>query len=303
MFNTKKYGKWFFLLVVLAFSLLVGMLYKKLSNKTRKEGFSQDQPFVSKHNNAIYDSYYAMIYDDIFKPKPRVEYEYQKIIEMTQPTVANSIFLDVGSGTGDLVSMLSQRGYKTYGIDKSQAMVDVSHLKYPDTNITCGDANDAMVFDRASFTHICCMNFTIYEFTDKAAFFRNCFFWLAPNGYLILHLADRDRYNPVVSAANPPRIDNPQKYTKKRITESAINFQDFTYKNSANFDNKTNNVIVTETFKDNYDGKVRQNEINLAMDSPKDILFIAQKCGFLLHSQTTYKNDDYQYIFILEKIQ
>ena len=302
MFNTKKYGKWFFLLVVLAFSLLVGMLYKKLLNKTRHEGFSQDQPFVSKHNNDIYDSYYAMIYDDIYKPKPRAEYEYQKIIEMTEPTIANSIFLDIGSGTGEFAAALSQKGYKAYGIDKSQAMVDVAQIKYPDANIKCGDATDAMVFDRASFTHICCMNFTIYEFTDKATFFRNCYHWLVPNGYLVLHLADKDRYNPVVPSANPPLVDNPQKYAKKRITESAINFKDFTYKNSTNFDTP-NKVIIKETFKDSSDGKIRQNELILEMESPKDILYIAQKCGFVLHSQTTYKNDDYQYMYILEKIQ
>ena len=295
-------NKWFVLLVVLAFALIVSMLFKKMLNKLPHEGFTQDAPFISKHNNDIYDSYYAMIYDDIYKPKPRAAYEYQKIIDMTHPTTENSVFLDVGSGTGTLVNELSARGYEAHGIDKSKAMVDVSQLKFPEANVKCGDAMDSMSFDRSSFTHITCMNFTIYEIEDRATFFRNCYHWLVPNGYLIVHLVDRDKYSPIVPGAVPSTIDNPQKYSKKRITESMINFYDFTYKNSASF-NKPGEVTVKETFKDSRNGNIRENEITLKMDTPKDIMFLAQRCGFIPHSQIAYKTDENQYIVILEKMQ
>ena len=164
MFSTKgfKKQKWFYLLIILAFALMVCALFKKMVNRLPHEGFMQDKPFVSKHNNAIYDSYYAMIYDDIYRSNPQVTYEFQNIIDLTNPTVENSVFLDVGSGTGNLVNELSARGYEAHGIDKSQAMVDVSLIKYPKSNMKCGDAMDAMAFDRAAFTHITCMNFTIY---------------------------------------------------------------------------------------------------------------------------------------------
>jgi len=296
-------NKWFTMLLILALLLLVTMAIKKLVNRLPHEGFTQDTPFVSKHNNDIYDSYYAMIYDDIYKPKPRVKYEYQQIIDMTHPTVDNSVFLDIGSGTGTLVNELTTRGYEAHGIDKSKAMVDVSQMKYPEVNTKCGDAMDSMVFDRAAFTHITCMNFTIYEIPDKALFFRNCYHWLVPNGYLILHLADRSKYNPVVPGAVPVGIDNPQKYTDKRITDSAIDFREFTYKNSTKFDGSGTDVVIKETFRDSRNGNVRENEQILRMDSVKDILYIAQQCGFILNSQSTYKTDDYQYIFILEKMQ
>lgn len=300
----KYFGKrgWFFLLVILAFALIISSLFKKVLNKLPHEGFTQDSPFVSKRNNEIYDSYYAMIYDDIFRPKPRVEYEYKTILDMTSPTTENSVFLDVGSGTGSLVSSLTNQGYEAYGIDKSKAMVDVSQIKYQDLQVKCGDALDSMSFDRGTFTHITCMNFTIYEIADKPTFFRNCFYWLKPNGYLILHLADRDKYSPVVPASVPSMIDNPQKYVEKRITESMIDFYDFSYKNSAKFD-KPGEVHIAETFKDSKNGNVRQNEITLYMGNVRDILYMAQQSGFVLHSQTTMKKDDYQYIFILERVQ
>ena len=295
-------NKWFTLLVIIAFILIIVLFFKKILNRLPHEGFTQDAPFISKRNNDIYDSYYAMIYDDIYCPKPRTEYEYQKIIDMTHPTVGNSIFLDVGSGTGTLVNELSSRGFEAHGIDKSKAMVEVSQLKYPDTIIKCGDVKDSMIFDRSIFTHITCMNFTLYEIEDHAAFFRNCYHWLRPNGYLILHLVNRDKYNPIVPGAIPSLLDNPQKYTKDRITKSMINFYDFTYNNSTYFD-KPGEVLIKETFKDVRSGNVRENEILLKMDSIKNILFLAQRCGFIPHSQVDYKTDENQFIVILEKMQ
>ena len=311
MFSSTSYkklvkNKWFVLLVVLALALMAGQLFKKVLNRAPHEGFTQDSPFVSKHNADIYDSYYAMIYDDIYKPKQRVAYEYQKIIDMTHPSPGNSVFLDVGSGTGALVNELTAQGYEAHGIDKSQAMVDVAQIKYPDaaSNIKCGDAKDSMSFDRASFTHITCMNFTLYEMDSesRATFFRNCYHWLVPNGYLIIHLVDRDTYSPIVPGAIPPTIENPQKYAKKRITDSAIDFYDFKYKNSTKFE-KNGEVLIKETFKDAKNGNIRENEMILKMDSMKDIMFLAQRCGFIPHSQSTYTTDENQYIVILEKIQ
>ena len=295
-------NRWFVLLIILTFALLISKFFNKMLNQLPHEGFTQDSPFISKRNNDIYDSYYAMIYDDIYKTKPRATYEYQQIIDMTHPTLDQSIFLDVGSGTGTLVNALSERGYEAYGIDKSQAMVDIAQIKYPDANMKCGDVKDSMSFDRSTITHITCMNFTIYEIEDRATFFRNCYHWLVPNGYLILHLVEPDKYSPIVPGAVPSILDNPQKYAKKRITESMINFYDFTYKNSANFD-KPGEVTIKEIFKDTKTGNVRENEITLKMDSIRNILFIAQQCGFILHSQISYKTDENQYIFILEKMQ
>jgi SAM-dependent methyltransferase len=295
-------NKWLWILLVIAIILVIMIVYKKIGIK-KNEGFDQGSPFVLKRNNDIYDSYYAMIYDDLHKSKPRVEFEYQKIVDMTHPSIEKSIFLDIGSGTGNLVNQLSTEGYTAYGIDESKSMLEVSQYKYPKNNVKLGTIIDPMAYDRGSFTHITCMNFTIYHFQDKRIFFRNCYHWLGANGYLILHLVDRTKYNPIIPAAIPSSIENPQEYSDTRITEAAVQFPGFSYKTSTNFipDKKDCRVIISETFKDNNTNKVRQNELTLYMEDIKDILYIASKCGFIIQGKSEFIKDKWQYIYVLER--
>lgn len=304
--NSILKNKWLIVMMVLAVILVIMTLYKK--GHKSAEGFDQSAPFVLKRNNDIYDSYYAMIYDDLYQSKPRVEFEYKQIVDMTHPTRETSVFLDVGSGTGNLVNQLTENGYRAYGIDESHAMVEVAEYKYPKIDTKCGNVMDAMAYDRGMFTHILCMNFTIYHFTDKVGFLRNCYNWLKPNGYLILHLVDRSKYNPIVPIAVPKGFDNPQKYSDKRITDAAVQFPGFSYRVSTDFsptglsggaDDKR--VIMTETFKDNTTHKVRQNELTLYMEDVKDILYLAGKCGFIVQGTAQFVNDSYQYVYVLER--
>lgn len=300
--NQMMKNKWWWLLVAFALVIIVIIIMKKLRTPLPYEGFEQGEHFVLKRNNDIYDSYYAMIYDELYRPAPRVEFEYKTILDMTHPTTKNSVFLDVGSGTGSLVNKLTAEGYVAYGIDTSRPMVELSQQKYPSIDTKCGDVMDPMSYDRGMFTHVTCMNFTVYHLQDKWAFFRNCYYWLVPNGYLILHLVDRAGYNPIVPAAIPSAIDNPQKYSQTRITDAVVQFPGFSYKNTTDFDSTGDDrVVVKETFKDAATAKVRQNELTLYMQDIRDLLYIAQKCGFILQGKATYSNDDSQYIYMLER--
>jgi AraC-like DNA-binding protein len=60
-------------------------------------------------------------------------------------------------------------------------------------------------------------------------------------------------------------------------------------------------VILTETFTDDINQHTRQYEQILFMESKETILSIAQNCGFILHSQSDYIRDPYQYLFLLER--
>jgi SAM-dependent methyltransferase len=243
-----------------------------------------------------------MVYDDLYKTEPRSDYEYKKIIEMTQPS-KKSEFLVVGSGTGHLVNNLNNAGYHAIGIDKSKAMINYSEKKFPDIETKCGDVIDSMNYDKGVFTHITCMNFTIYHLEDKLTFFKNCYYWLMPNGYLIVHLVNREKYNPIIPAANPPLLDNPQKYSNTRIKDSKINFIDFEYQNSHDFKtDKDKRVIIKETFTDASTKNIRQNELTLYMENIDEIVNIAKKCGFIPHAQIKLLNDEHQYIYIFERL-
>ena len=291
--------KWKEILFYLALLTIIILILKYINNYyDSKEGFSQCSSFSLKTNNDIYDEFYVNIYDTLHKTSNNTEYEYYSILKTTQPD-ENSVILDIGSGTGNLLNKFDENGYNAHGLEKSKDMIEYSKNKNKLLSIRQGDATDPMTFDKGTFTHICCLDFTIYHIKDKKIFFRNCYNWLLPNGYLILHLVNKEKYDTSVKSANPFLNDNPQNYSKKRILNTNINFIDFNYLNNTEFKND-NKVVVKETFTNSHN-KVRQNELTLYMEDLDEILKISQNIGFIAHSKITYPLDKEQFIYILEK--
>jgi SAM-dependent methyltransferase len=315
---------WFLLVVVLSILLFIVMYF---GHRVMPEGFSQNERYTMNRGSNSYDDFYAGIYDLLYKSEERSEYESNQIILATQPDKLNSRFLDIGCGTGCLVDKIRALGYRAEGIDKSAAMIKAGKEKRVSCALRQGDAEDSMVFDRGSFTHILCMNGTIYAFRDKVAFFRNCSHWLQPGGYLIVHLVEPGKFDPIIPlgkggfSANPsgkggytnpsteipsgkPR--SPQEFSQSRITNSAIDFIDFKYKSAYDFNQLDKGVVVQiETFTDAASNHVRQNEHTLYMEKERVLLDQAQFAGFLVTGQFTmerYNSDPYQTVYILQKM-
>jgi ubiquinone/menaquinone biosynthesis C-methylase UbiE len=295
--------KWLRLLIAIGIVAVIVMLFRKTPSSEKTEGFEQAGYFALKQNDEVYDDFYARMYSDIMDCENRAEFEMTTVIDMTQPTKSNSVILDVGSGTGNLVEIFRKKGYRIYGIDKSQSMVDAQLSQFPKSETKCGNVVNPMEFEHNTFTHICCMGMTMYNFENKSMFFRNCYHWLMSNGYLILHLVDREQYDPTIIAAKPYGIDTPQKYTDARITDSNVDIGNVNYKSEYDFSSEK--VAMKETFTDVATGKIRQNEQTLFMESRDKILMIAKMSGFIVHGQvnmTRYNGDSHQYIYVLEKI-
>ena len=132
--------------------------------------------------------------------------------------------------------------------------------------------------------------------------------WLTPGGFLAVHMVNRDKFDPILPAGNPFSIVSPQKYSKKRITTTTVKFDEFEYK--SNFDMKDTietmsdpNAIMKETFKNNKNGNVRQNEHKLYMLTQAEILDIAKEVGFIIDSKVDMLECQYdsQYVYILQK--
>jgi SAM-dependent methyltransferase len=296
--NPKKY--WLNLVTILGIALILFYFYKKQNLSPFYEGFSQDTRFVSKFQDDKYDDFYAKIYDSLMVPKKRADYDVLKIIEMTEPD-KKSVFLDIGSGTGDLVYSLHSRGFKVFGIDKSKHMVDQTLQKYSDVHVKCGNANEPMLYESNTFSHILCMGMTFYEFDNKRDFFNNCYFWLKSGGYLVLHLVDRNKFDTIIPGGKPALLSNPQSYSEKRIKDTIIDFIDFEYK--AKYDINDQKMTLKETFTDGLTKNIRQNEFTLYVEDAKHILSIAANTGFLVKGYATYNElgDDNQFIYILER--
>ena len=84
-----------------------------ISNKSnakfiKNEGFHQTKPYVYKKDDDIYDEFYADIYDELMNTSARSEWELVQMIRITSPDTNNSVFLDIGSGTGYTVNELTQ---------------------------------------------------------------------------------------------------------------------------------------------------------------------------------------------------
>lgn len=282
-------------------------IQKNNNNRQTTEGFTQKEPFVLKRCQDAYDDFYAEVYDGINDIKNRNQDELMAIIKMTEPTSQYSRFLDIGSGTGYIVNALTKAGYTAYGIDKSTDMIEYANKFYPNIDIKRGDVVDPMSFEKGTFTHILCMNSTIYNIEDKTQFFRNCYTWLQPNAYLVVHLVEPDKFNLVAPDSIPYYSNLLQKLTptKGRTTDAMVEFYDFKYAASYRFPNHVNypaQVTYTQTFTDRATNNVRQNEQILYMNTIDNIISIASKSGFIFKAKSEMKYDKHQYVYVFERL-
>jgi SAM-dependent methyltransferase len=305
--------KYFLLFLFFSFLLFILILSKNQKAIQQKEAFTQPQNFVMKKNENVYDDFYAKIYDNLFLPESKSRYVVEKAFLITQPDIQKSTLLDIGSGTGELLKCLKEKGFKhVYGLDKSTAMITNCLAKNPELQVLEGDAVDTpMLFERNKFTHIFCIEMTIYEIQNKVTFFRNVHYWLKNNGYLFLHLVDPTRFNTIVPAGEPAFIHSLtegktrsiQELVPERIVNTDINFKNFEYRSSYDFSHSP--TVFSETFTDNKSFKIRKNTKEMYFESVNDILMHARYCGFLVVGQIDFRKcngDKYQHIFILERI-
>lgn len=295
MTKVSKQGK--ILLALVAIFLIVHLF------SPRHENFSnQKKNFVVKHGDDVYDDFYASIYNDLVGNIAREQFEVAEVVRTTRPD-NTSLVLDIGSGIGRHVKTLHDKGIKAIGIDKSAAMVDKAITTYSDCKFKKADVLTTITFPPDTFSHIMCLYFTIYYIQDKLTFFKNCYTWLKPGGYLILHLVNRDQFDPVIPAASPFYLVSPQKYAKERITKSSVKFDTFQYKSQLRLDKAKDKATFEETMTDDKTGNVRKNVHEFRMETQKHILSLAKDTGFILKGKIDMISVqyEYQYLYILYK--
>lgn len=273
-----------------------------------EEGFEErTNEFKLKEGPKVYDDFYANVYDELVFNKVKNDYEIGQIVEATTPS-DTSIILDIGCGTGHHVSSLAEHGYKVVGIDISPSMIKKAKENYPTLDFKVSDALDTMAFPGSSFTHITCLYFTIYYIKNKRLFFENCMHWLMPGGFLLLHLVNREKFDPILPAGDPFHIVSPQNYADKRITTTNVKFNDFDYKADfqripSNDDTDDVNAIFHETFKPYKKGLIQKNEHKFYMPTQSKVLAMAKEAGFIVLSKIDMIKCQYthQFIYVLQK--
>ena len=298
---------WAIILILVLILLIFVATFNTITNRNKssnQEGFIQQDVFTLKEGPEIYDDFYAGLYDQLVFNQAKDSYEIGEIINATKPT-SESIVLDIGSGTGHHVALLEAQGVKTTGVDSSAAMVKKAEENYPQYKFVEGNVMDASLFMPASYTHILCLYFSIYYFKDKMAFFNNTMKWLMPGGFLVVHVVERDMFDPILPPANPLFLVSPQRYAKERITQSKVMFNNMEYVANFNLDPDKNIATFTEKFKEKDSDKTRKNKHIFYMEPHKAIIVMAQEAGFILQGKIDLLKVgyEYQYLYIFAKPQ
>ena len=126
--------------------------------------------------------------------------------------------------------------------------------------------------------------------------------WLKAGGYLIIHLVDKEMFDPILPPANPLLLLTPQRYAEKRITTSIVNFDKFKYKSDFVTNPTSSQVKFVEKFENH--GKVfRKHEHTIYMEDENTITDIAISRGFILQGKIDLIKVGYEYqtLYILFK--
>ena len=301
LFNQfSNFNVWKKAIILLAIAFVVFSVYHK--SRPVVEGFAQNEKFVSKEGDDVYDAFYASIYDVLLSNNVKTHYEIGEIIKSTGMQTSSKV-LDIGSRTGDVVQKLNTKNIKAIGIDKHSSLVNFAKKKHEENDYRTLNPMSSIIFPESYFTHVMALNFMIYTVENKQTFLQNCYMWLKPGGYLALHLVNRDRFDPILSASNPISFVSPQKYAKKRITNSVIKFENFSYTANYEPDNANDKAYFHEKVVDDKTNNVRKNKHILYMPTQETILTKAKNVGFIMKSKIdlVHCEYEYQYVYVLYK--
>ena len=276
------------------------------------EGFQNEQSeeYVLKKDNDRYDNFYVSIYDQLFYNDFAVNYELGTISNLI-PFQTKDKILDIGSNTGHTIGILQEHDYNSVvGLESSQKMVLESQKNYPNAEFIHGKPTDRLLFADDSFNNVLCLQKSIYQYRNKQEIFQNVYNWLEVGGHFMVHVVDKDMFDPVLNIAKPFVLINPQSVAKKRITKSYVSFEDFTYegdfqvKSIQNGTSNNQSCVYKEVFKPRSDSeKVREHQTTLWIPPKEEIKEIAIENGFILKDtiDLIMSRQEYQYIYVFEK--
>ena len=242
-------------------------------------------------NEALYDSFYASVYDQLTQGSVRTQAEVGLMLhEWTKQGEDLKTFevLDVGCGTGIATAALAKIGCKkVVGMDASEAMIQQAKtVTIPQSTLTeeqkgkiqwlMKDAMHPSAAKAGEFSHTFLMYFTVYYIGDKEALFRNLFFWTKPGGKLVIGVVNKHKFDPLLDSASPFSFSL-QKYSKQRLTKSEVAFTNFKY--TGEFDLQDPGAEYRETFR--FPNKtIRRQRHTFRMEDINTIVGYAKAAGW-----------------------
>jgi SAM-dependent methyltransferase len=252
-------------------------------------------------NETLYDTFYSKIYDTIVDGAVRQKQEVGLTLIWAKgyrPEIDTIEVLDIGCGTGGDVEEFRKEGVgKVVGMDASDAMIEVARKKHPKNDYRIKEAENIGSFAAGEFNLITMYYFTYYYLRDKDQVFRNIFNWLQPGGCFVVHLVNREKFDPILEAASPFVAFSVQKYSKERVTRSKVTFDKFEYEADFSLDDNRGEFREEFRFKDTK--KMRRQVHHLRMPKMDEVVSEIEANGFTYKQfiDLTPIGYEYQYLF------
>ena len=167
--------------------LMISLLLYKLLLQNQKENFENTKEFIVKNSENMYDDFYVGIYEQLFFKSFSNSFEVGNIINHTNPS-SESIILQIGSKTGNTIEQLRKKNLPAIGTDIHNEFVNISSKNFPKCSFQQANPLNKISFRDNSFTHILCLDLTLYTIQNKSMFIKNCFEWLMPGGFFVCNL-------------------------------------------------------------------------------------------------------------------
>jgi len=304
------------ILIVLVSILVANYLYVRFSMRAQRmtelddaglEGFANpdgpDGDMVVLGNEHLYDEFYAKVYDKLTGgPGHRIPAEVAMTLAWAKsyrPEVETLQVLDVGCATGHAVAEFRKAGCgKVVGLDSSAAMIAAARRQFPKADFRVGDVEQTGQFAAGEFNLVTLYYFTYYELRDVDTMFKNVFQWLQPGGCLVIHLVNREKFDPILEPASPFAGFSLQKYNKERVRRSRVAFDKFDYE--AEFVLEGERAEFHEDFRfKSAGGKKRRQIHTMRMPKMEAVVGRAEANGFTYkqYIDMTAIGYEYQYLF------
>jgi SAM-dependent methyltransferase len=222
MIKKNKSCKYIFIssVILIIFVIIFVVLNKK---KNITEGFDN---FMDDYIDP-FDEVYVKLYSKVFNNIQFIKYN---IDEITQKTINKKYqtkditILDAGCGSGLTYNLLS-KDYDKKGVDSSGYFVRLAKIRNPMGDFFNGNLKNEKLFEGSTFTHILPFLDTIYHnsIENMNLIFANFNYWLQPNGYLCIHILDKNKLDP------GPRKFSQYIHDKNNNRHSVTYFNSFTH--------------------------------------------------------------------------
>ncbi len=285
------------------------MLVSSMHSKDREffDTKERSEKSISYEDSSdIYDEFYAKIYDKLFSTPERISFEKQNIESYALEgfPVSETKLLDMCCGTSPHSEWLCKTEIDIVGIDSSEAMLKKAREHCPRARYYRGDVTRAEAFPPKTFSHAMLLYFSIYQFRNPKMVFDNLYAWMKPGGVIVVHLVNPLKFDPILDAASPFSMFSLQKYSKSRIIDSEIAFDQFTYNSRFLKDKQSDDAIFEETitYKDEQsnDGyRYREHRHQLYMPSLDAMMDIIQSSGFSRHEMVDMMPAGYEYQYLV----